>query len=171
MAAQKQELDTKRGSVLWHFNQFRSDLLVALMDDLVEHQETGLDEDDCDQVLKGLAKMVNWASAFPDGSFLRRSVYQEMQEFEKSFQNWCAIKGDRSAKQRERQKVLQQMRKFRNRLSRKARQNQFILDQELDLKLIDSLYDILHGISQSVPNFFTALTKALEKIGKRKSQD
>src|SRR4051794_6039130 len=89
----KAQLSAERGTTVWAVNSLRSDALVALLDDLVALEDFGLEEDRCVLVRKALAKLTNAATGIPDGSWWRRQIYQELQDFEALYAGWNDVNG------------------------------------------------------------------------------
>ena len=156
------ELDASRGTVLWGFNHFRSEALVNLLNDLLALERVGLDEKNCEQVKLALGTIVNTATTIPDGSWLRGSIWKELQAFEDLYHRWNA-----HSEPGERSRTLKSMRKRRNRLAKRIRKNQYILSNELDLQLINNLYTALGDLSQSLPDLFKNLATSLKPFYKR----
>jgi hypothetical protein len=66
----KQQLDIgRRGSPSWAFNRLREDALAQLLNDLYSVEDQGLTPEQCKLVADAIAKVVNYATAIPDGSF------------------------------------------------------------------------------------------------------
>ncbi|MGI9105821.1 MAG: hypothetical protein ACR2G4_06195 [Pyrinomonadaceae bacterium] len=74
MPQNKTAIAAQRGTPLWAFKRLREDALVMLMNDLVNAQNYGLTDEQCNQVKLALGQVVNCASAIPDGSMFRRAL-------------------------------------------------------------------------------------------------
>jgi hypothetical protein len=157
-------VDASRGTVVWGFNRFRSDALVQLLNDLLDLERVGLSDEDgtCGQVKNALGKVVNVATAFPDGSWLRGSVWSELSKFEQLYIEWNGHDGpDATGK---RKKTLQSMRKRRHRIAKTIRKNQYIIANELDLELIGDIYNALGDLTRALPDLFKNLAQAVGRF-------
>ena len=150
---------TKQSALVRDFNQFRSKGLGSLLDDLLELEETGLTDSQCQQVRLALGKIVNASAAIPDGSWLRGSVFNELEAFEHLYIQW---NGHTTAEQRK--ETLGKMRKRRQRIAQRIRKNQYILSEELDLNLLKSIYDSLGQLSKDMPRIFPNLSSAMKNF-------
>jgi|WetSurMetagenome_2_1015567.scaffolds.fasta_scaffold394047_1 hypothetical protein len=168
--AAKKKLKAKmveRGTPTWGINKLRTDLLVALLNDLQTLEKDGLDEDKCVIVTQALGQVTNSATAIPDGSFWRRTIWSRFQKFEDIYREWNEINGSDPDSIFLRTAKLRELRKQRNRIATKIRVNQYILTNELDLNLIRDCYDALGGITKAFPDLFKALTKSLDRCNRR----
>ena len=159
------KLDARRGTVIWGFNRFRSDALVQLLNDLLEKENEGLSDNHCEHVTKALGQVVNLATAIPDGSWFKSAVWKELQDFEKLYQEWNSHTGEDAL--RKRKKTLQSLRKKRNRIAKRIRRNQFILENELDLKLIEDMYGAFGQVTRALPDIFRNLAGAVGRFQKK----
>lgn len=157
-------VDARRGTALWGINRFRSDALVELLNDLVDLERVGLEEKYCSHVKTALARVVNAATSVPDGSWWRGSIWAELQQFEDIYATWNSHEGTDPEIIERRRKELKKLRKRRNRISRKIRQNQYILENELDLQLIRDTYDAMGGLAKALPDMFKHLAEAVARF-------
>jgi hypothetical protein len=158
------EVDASRGTVVWGFNKFRSDALVQLLNDLITRESIGLSDDQCQTVRVYLSKVVGVATEIPDGAWLKDTVWTSLQEFEQLYVVWNSHAGmDAPAK---RKLTLKAMRRKRDRLSRKIRNNQLILATESDAKLLNDVYGALGDLSRSLPEVFRSLSSAVNRFHK-----
>ena len=160
------EVDASRGTVLWNVNRFRTDVLVSLLNDLSELEETGLEEHECRQVQSALAKMTNTATAVPDHSFWGRSIWSQFKRFEEIYDEWNGHEGTGREIAKARRSSLQKLRSRRNRIASRIRKNQFLLQNELDGKMIKDLYEAFGALSNSLPELFRNVSRALSDIKK-----
>lgn len=156
-----------KGTSLWALNQFRTDILVSLMDDLVILENQGLSNEQCNLVQTALEIIVNRATALPDYSFFKKSIWQILQKFEDTYRQWNEITGHDTISIEKRRKAIKKMRHFRNRLATKIRKNQFILAKELDLKLIKDFYDAFGELVKTLPAIFKELSKAVSRYSNK----
>lgn len=160
------EVIAERGSVLWGVNRFRSDALVSLLDDLVALEDVGLEEPLCKKVKNALARVTNAATALPDNAWWKRQVWKELQDFGIIYEEWNGIDGLGKEKQEAREKKLRKLREKRNKIATKIRKNQFILQNELDLKLVRDGYEALGDLAKALPDLFKNLAAAVGRFAK-----
>ncbi|MEW6184769.1 MAG: hypothetical protein AB1585_03410 [Thermodesulfobacteriota bacterium] len=161
--AKKKEIN-ERGTPLWSLNLLRSDLLPSLLDDLFLAESTGFTDAHCTEVKKALSKLVNAATLIPDGGFLTRTVWDEFQRFEIVYHDWNSLSGDHDAAKAHRRNHLMRLRKQRHRISKRIRNNQHILSNELDLKLLSVSHQAMADLVGAVPNLFVELSKAIARF-------
>ena len=158
------QVDARRGTALWGINRFRSDALVQLLNDLAGFQEAGIESQPCRQVSSTFAKITNLSSTSPGGSFWHKSIHVLMQEFQNHYIRWSSHQGPDAAEAR--RKTLQDLRKTRSRIANRVRENQFILQNELDLRLIQNMYEAMGELATSLPDRFKNLSRAVARFGK-----
>lgn len=163
-------IDNRRGTALWAFNRLRSDALVMLMNDLVRAQSDGLNEEQCDHVKIVLAQVSNCATALPDGSAIRKAIWQEFQRFEDIYASWNDPKGNYASAQDHRKKELRKLRRCRHKLARRTRKNLHILEDNLDLAIVDAAYGSLEDLIKLAPEVFRDLSKAIKRFAKSKNK-
>jgi hypothetical protein len=161
-------IDASRGTALWGINLFRADALSQLMNDLLYREKVGLLDEQCDKVKLALGEVVNVASSIPDGSWFRGAIWQELQDFADIYTNWNSHYGNDPAIVQRRQLELRKLRDKRNRIARRIRKNQHVLQNELDLRLVDNMYAAFGKLVHSLPDVFVNLAKAIERFTERK---
>ena len=98
-----------------------------------------------------LGEIVNVASSIPDGSWFRGSIWKELQDFADIYHNWNSHYGNDPAIVQRRQEELRNLRAKRNRIARRIRKNQFVLQNELDLQLVEDMYAAFGKLAHSLP--------------------
>ena len=161
-------LDTSRGTVVWGINWVRQDALSRLLDDLLEQEKTGYPHETCGKVSEAIGKIANAASGLPDHSWWRRSIVSELEGFLKIYEDWNNHEGEEQEKIDGRKKELKNLRAKRNKLATRIRKNQHIIQNDLDLSVIDSMYEALSDLVKSSPEIFKSLAKALSRYMARK---
>jgi hypothetical protein len=144
---------------LWAANRFRSDTFPHLLDDLLVAEQNGLPPGVCPELQIALGKIVNAATEFPDGSFWRSSVLGHVQKLEDLYREWNDVRG--------RRRKLNQMRKRRLKLSTAMRQNQEALAKQLDLKLMEAMFEALGDLTKALPSIFMKFSQGDRPIPRR----
>ncbi len=159
----KKEIN-ERGTLIWELNCLRSDLMPNLLDDLVSFEKKGLEEEQCDEVKKALSKLVNAAVAIPDGSFLRKAIWNEFECFEKIYHAWNDDeRGESDVARKHRKQQLENLRDQRHRIAKTIRKNYAILENELDLLLLKASHQAMADLVTAVPDLFKELGKAVSR--------
>lgn len=158
--------DTSRGSPLWGLNRLREDALVRLMEDLVDHEETGLTAEQVEVVSRALQKLLVQASALPDKAPFTPTIMASLELFAKRFENWSEITGNGEESVQKRRKALRNMRTARKKLAEVIRVNQAVLAENLDLQWVKSMYEILAEIPTAFPSLFLNLAEAVARFAK-----
>lgn len=161
-------VDASRGTPLWGINLFRADALSQLMNDLLHREKLGLLDEQCEKVKLALGEIVNVASSIPDGSWFGGAIWQELQDFADIYANWNSHYGNDPAIVQRRQSELRKLRGKRNRIARRIRKNQHVLQNELDLRLVDDMYAAFGKLVHALPEVFVNLAKAIERFAERK---
>lgn len=158
----------RRNSPAWALDRFRSDALPRLIEDLAPVEIAGISEDECRRVKSVLNSIIDEASMLPDGGIFRRAIWQHLQEFHDLYAQWNDVTGSSKDAQNQRADVIRQIRDCRNKLAKAARTNAYILNRELDLKLVDSWYKSLRGLVESAPRIFLRLATAVARYFTRR---
>jgi len=161
----KQQLDIgRRGSPSWAFNRLREDALAQLLNDLYSVEDQGLTPEQCKLVADAIAKVVNYATAIPDGSFLSRPIWVILQKFENAYRNWNEPKGVTPQAIQHRRNHYFRLRKIRHKIARRTRKNLAVIDKELDIKLVEDTYKALGNLVSAGPDIFKNLAKAVSRF-------
>ena len=153
----------KRNSPAWAFDKLRSDMLVQILSDLQNVQNTGIDEETCQLVAKAIGSMVNLTTGIPDKSIFRKQIWKEMQDFESLYLEWNQISGTPPEAADKRFQKLRQLRKKRNSIATVVRKNKHIINHNLDLILIDDTYEAFGTLVKSAPEIFKNAHKAVQR--------
>jgi hypothetical protein len=163
----KHVVTASRGSVVWGVNLLRSDALSRLLDDLVDLQETGLRREDCQKVVIALEKLANHTSTVPDYTWWRRTIHGEVVKFKETYEKWNYNEGMDNEAVYRRKMALKDLRTRRNLLSTTIRKNQYILEKELDLALVESMYSALRDLNLALPSLFKNVGMAVARYDSR----
>ena len=156
--------DPTRGSALWGMNRLREDALPHLLDDLLFLERKGLDQETCGKVKLALGQIVNAATSLPDGGFLKPVIWRQFAVFEELYHEWNFREGDDPEAANHRHAMLKKMRHRRHKIAQSIRRNQYILANELDLRIIDACYDAMGSLTRAVPDLFGNLAKAVGRF-------
>ena len=156
--------DPTHGTPLWAANRFRSDVFPHLLDDLLVAEQNGLPLGVCPKLQIALGEIVNAATEFPDGSFWRSSVLGHVQKLENLYREWNDVLGEDETAIYTRRRKLNQMRNRRHKLSTAMRQNQAALAKQLDLKLMEAMFEALGDLTKALPSIFMNLAKAIGRF-------
>jgi hypothetical protein len=66
-------------------------VLFNLLDDLMSREKIGLTPEQCEQVKFALGKVINAATAFPDGGFLNNALWREIEKMATLYEKWNDI--------------------------------------------------------------------------------
>ncbi|MET0118953.1 MAG: hypothetical protein ABW090_16140 [Sedimenticola sp.] len=157
-------LDVRRGTATWAFNRFRSDALSKILNDLLALENTGLDENICEKVQEALGIVINEATSIPDGSFLGKPLWKDLEAFKDTYVIWNDVNGTDEAAIRKRRDVLKKLRVKRHKVARRARKNQFVLANDLDLEVVRTMYSAMSNLANSVPDVFKQLAKSVSSF-------
>jgi hypothetical protein len=134
------------------------------LDDLVSNEENGLSPEKCRKVRSSLELGANKVSELPDGSFFRRSIYEDFERFIIAYEKWNDPTGNDPSTVAERREFLKKLRKRRHKLARRIRKNMYILEEELDKEFVNSQYEALNDLVCALPDQFKRLSRLLDKI-------
>jgi hypothetical protein len=160
-------VDNTRGTALWSFNYFRSQVLTNLLNDLVDHETDGFSQEYCDQITKALEYFVNATTAIPGGGPLTGGIYPTVDRLAVLYREWNDIRDGSQKAVEERRYKLYELRQQRQKISNKARSLQYEVEQNLDRQLLKKSYESLGDLITLVPSSFKNLTDALTEFLKR----
>jgi hypothetical protein len=171
MENKPQIINASRGTQLWAFNHFRSSVLGKLLDDLVDMEEEGLDDELCKKVRISLDHFVNATTAIPKGGILSGGpISKDAGEFAEIYKTWNDVSGKSAESIAQRRKALGRLRKKRQKIANKISKMQFEIQNNLDHKLLMASYNGLEELISFVPSVFKNLSSALSDFLKRKGK-
>ncbi len=160
-------VDNTRGSPLWAFNYFRSQVLTNLLNDLVDHENAGLSQEYCDKVARLLEYFVNATTNIPGGGLVTGSIYPTVDRFAVLYREWNDIRGEHERAAEDRRYKLHELRQQRQKISNKVRSLQYEIANDLDRQLLKKSYEALGDLITLVPQSFKNLTEAIKEFSKR----
>ena len=155
------KLGATKGTAVWAFDRFRSDALSKILNDLLVLERTGIDEDICKKVQAALGQVINEATSIPDGSFLGKPLWKDLEAFKDTYIKWNDVRGDDDECVEKRKEILKKLRDKRHKVARRARRNQFVLSNELDLEVVNNMYKAMSDLASAVPSIFVQLSTAV----------
>jgi hypothetical protein len=160
-------VNNTRGSKLWSFNYFRSNILTSLLNDLYDLESRGLDDEICRKIRSSLEYFGNAATEIPRGGFMTGPIYRDFEKFTNLYAGWNDVKGQNEESRQERAKVRLKLKRQRQVITDKARQLQYELDNNLDQKLLEAGYSAIGDLTTLVPDLLNNLTQSFNEFVKR----
>lgn len=151
--------DASKGTPTYAYNQFRSNMLTSLLNDLITLENDGLAEDTCMIVQRSLGYFVNATTDVPAGGMFTGALSPVAQEFEETYKSWNGINGTDDEAIKERRKHLVKLRGIRQKLTNRTRKLQFELSNDLDVAILKSGYEAIGELVTTAPNVFGNLVK------------
>lgn len=161
------ELNGKRGSPVWRFNYFRSVVLTSLLNDLYNLEQTGIEDKHCKKIAASLNYFSNAATDISSAGPFMGPLYKDIEKFTELYLAWNDIKGEDSEMVVSRRELRHKLMAQRQRITNKARQLQFAIQENVDTQLMKSGFDALGELITAVPDLLSNLGKALEEFAKR----
>ena len=149
-----------RGTPLWEYNHFRVVVLTSLLNDLIDLENTGVQEHLCSLVRQALGHFVNSTTCIPSGGFLTGALLTEAQKFEELYKNWNGVSGVGDSAKNERRNVLKKLRKSRQKITDKVRNLQVEFFNNLDTLVLTATYKAVSDIITTAPTLFRNLAEA-----------
>ena len=161
-------VDNTRGSMLWSFNFFRTNILTSLLNDLYDLESRGLEDEICNKIQASLEYFGNAATEIPKGGLMTGSpIYKDIEEFANLYAEWNRIKGEDEKSKEKRREARIKLKKQRQVITNKARKLQYELDNNLDQSLLEAGYRAMGNLTNLVPDLLNNLTKSLNEFIKR----
>ncbi len=161
------EFTAERGSSLFAYNFYKSNVMTALLNDLIELENDGLEESYCRTVRQSLGQFVNATTEVPKGGFLTGALSTEVEEFEELYKRWNDIQGRTETAIAERRKLLKKLRHSRQAITNKIRNLQVEMFLGLDRAILVATYRALADLIEAAPSVFKNLSVALVEYNKR----
>jgi|SRR6266850_5217529 len=155
--------DYPRGTPIWGLNQYRSDALSALLDDLVELTHVGLTSEECSRVQRTLERCQNHLGGLPAQGFWSATINADFERFKNAYVNWNNNTGTDEATAKKRTDALKRLRTRRRKLASRISHNQYELSNALDRRMVDSAYEALTELITAAPSSFRNLAKAVAR--------
>lgn len=140
--------------------------MSALLDDLHALEGEGLVKEDCDLVKAALASVASAAAEIPDGSFWSGTILGEAERVYDAYEKWNGVEGTDRKVAIGRKSALRKLRRTRQRLARRIHLNQYVLQTELDKKLVADMYNAFGKIVENAPTIFNELSKSIAESKK-----
>lgn len=158
----------KRGTSVWGLNKFRSTVLPAIISDLEKRESIGLLDVECTLVQNSLNNVVETIDKTADGGFLKSLIYNEMNEFKKIYIEWNGPNNSDPDCKPKRIKSLAKLKKQKDAIIRKIRENQSeLVNEKLDKILVKSFYQSFDNLTDQLPEIFSNVSQAINKFNKK----
>lgn len=164
---ESRSVDNTRGSTLWSFNYFRTNILTNLLNDLYNLESTGLEDEICNKIQTSLEYFGNAATEIPKGGLMTGPIYKDIEKFTNLYEDWNKIKGEDEKSKDKRRGARLKLKRQRQIITNKARKLQYELDNNLDQKLLEAGYSAISDLTTLVPDLMNNLTKSLNEFVKR----
>lgn len=162
-------VDNTRGSHLWSYNHFRTSILTSLLNDLIDLENNGFENENiCKQVQRSLEYFINASTHVPQGGFLSGGpLYKEIENFKEAYVAWNNVHGGDDVHKSQRRKYMRKLRDRRQSISNKVRRLQYELENNLDQKILHDSYRAIGEMITMVPNVFINLSVSYKDYLKR----
>ena len=160
-------VNATRGSTLWTYNYYRSNMLTNLLNDLIMLESTGLEDELCHKIHESLSFFSNASTEVPSGGFLTGPIYKDIDDFIELYDEWNEIAGEADWKTAERRQLHQKLKKQRQKITNKARKLQYELDNNLDRMIMEATYKVISDLITLGPDLFKNISGALTEYFKR----
>ena len=160
-------VDNTRGTPLWAFNYFRSQILTNLLNDLYDHEAARFSQEYCDKITRALEYFVNATTEIPSGGLVTGAIYPTVDRFTVLYREWNDILGESTRSIEDRRYKLHELRQQRQKISDKTRSLQYEIEHNLDRQLLKKSYEALGDLITLVPQSFKNLTEVLTEFLKR----
>jgi hypothetical protein len=158
----KQEIN-QSGTAMHLFNCFRSDALSQILNDLLILEKTGIQDHVCEKIQEALGIVVNEATSIPDGTFISKPLWKDIQSFSDVYVRWNNIRGEDIEAIANRKSLLRELRAKRHRVAQRVRVNQFVLSNNLDLQVVHGMYGAFTQVFSMFPDLFKNLGEAISR--------
>lgn len=162
--------DASVGTGLWALNRLSSDALPHLLKDLLWLEPSGLKPEDCTKVQTALKQIWIQAAEIPDRGLLPISIQHDIERFLNNYVKWNDPQGNHPHSVKERQVALKRLINRRHKMATRLRKRHHILSNNLDLRVVDGMYEALAELPKALPDIFKNLTKAIASYNSRKSE-
>lgn len=161
------EFSAERGTPLFAYNFYKSNVMTALLNDLIILENEGLDDAYCRIVQQTLGQFVNATTEVPKGGFLTGALSRDVEEFEELYKKWNDVLGLDEEAIKERRNILKKLRKARQDITDKVRTLQVEMFLGLDRSILIATYEALGDLIRTAPTIFKSLAATLAEYHKR----
>jgi hypothetical protein len=135
-----------------------------LLDDLADLEQLWLNDEHCRLVKVAISRIASAASEIPDCGFFKRSILDEVEQFSEVYDRWNGHRGTHSRNIEGRKSALKKLRKARQRIAKRIYINQYVLENDLDVKLLEATHMAFVDLVRSGPALFKGIAVTLEKL-------
>ncbi|MBV8299675.1 MAG: trypsin-like peptidase domain-containing protein [Candidatus Eremiobacteraeota bacterium] len=157
----------QRGNASWKLKFFRQTAMTALLDDLSDLTDDGLEDGECNMIVKALDKIANATSDFEGAAFWDRPIHQDIESFQTIYRNWNGYERGKPGTS-DRREAMKRLRQERGRLSDKIREYRGVLDQpdlygQGDDDMFAGIFSAFEEIAHDCPKKFRNIRGMLSK--------
>lgn len=153
--------DASRGSAVWHIYVLRSDLLTALLNDLVSLERKGLPDSVCDAVKGALGILRDAAAQSNNSAKLCQLIQGEVAELHSLYVDWNdGHKGDTAVAANHRRLRVRDLKELRKSVCNIISSNQRRLTSAEDLELALTANGALVSLADEFQQYFPQLKRA-----------
>lgn len=154
--------DGSRGTETWKLRYFRYQGINALLNDLEEMEQDGLDDEECALIRTVLGRICNYMSGLDGTAEWEVPLHKDMEVLRDHYVTWN--NQDRPENRRE---ALNVLRNQRNQLSGKIAQTEGLLLQEDLDEMIDDIFEALGSVAATYPKKFPNVGRAASTYRRR----
>ena len=171
----------ERGSAPWCVKRYKEVTLTRLLEDLAALEKRGLEEPECEKVLKALRRACALVSAVPDSSVFYQSFWEELNKLRDLYEAWNNVKGTGAAAAAKRRNALEALIKQRRKMwkrfprHRRTAQGPYVDSQQdlltqVERALLDDMHLSFKEAVQAHPDLCPSLRTEIRYYEKVVSQ-
>lgn len=160
-------VNAERGTTLWAYNHYRRVMLTSLLNDLIDLENIGLEEEYCQIVQRSLGYFVNATTEVASGGFLTGNLHVEVERFERLYKEWNDINGTNPRYAAARRELLVKLRRRRQKITDKVKDLQFEFENGLDRKILADVYAAVGDLIKLAPDLMKNLGSSYAEYIKR----
>jgi len=165
MPMTEKPVDATRGTAIWGINRLRSDLLPALLADLEKRESEGIESGQCVRVAKTLAQLAESATALSAGEAdWKTALYADLTAFQEVFVAHNMDLEDKDEAIKNRVVTLAQLRTIRQKLSDRVRRNLSVIEREVDIRVVESMFAPFRELAKEFPDTLPQLGSAVARF-------
>jgi V8-like Glu-specific endopeptidase len=161
----------QRGNASWKLEFFRSNAMTALLDDLSDREDDGLEPPECGIIVRSLDKIANAMSDFEEIAFWDIPLHQDIEKFQAIYRNWNGYERGQAGAS-ERREALKRLRDQRRKLSDRLRAFRGVVNQpafytQADENMFDRIFSTFEQVASEYPDKFRNIRGQLLEYKKK----